>query len=368
MPWNWPWPATRTWRGPRAEEEATEADARQTGAWDNPALFFRLEAAPRRGDSWAGGERILGLAQEIPLWGVSGKAKAVGQARARAALARESLAGQELKAEVRAAHAAALWARGTAELQEEGLKVAQNLGALVERRLQAGDASQADLHRATLARARAEVDRDVALVRYQGAQARLALLLGLGSLDGWELASGRDDPLPLAADDEVSARLFVLGAQAAVSAAEVTLVSRSRWPRLELEAGLRGSSEEDAFDLGLRLGLPLWDRGAEGLKAARARQSAAEHQAEWGRRQRSAQLREAGLEEEAAARALKTFAEEIVPSAEAALRSASAAFELGDVGLTDVLQVSREWIAARQGLLDWVRNQAEARARRVNWQ
>jgi outer membrane protein TolC len=57
----------------------------------------------------------------------------------------------------------------------------------------------------------------------------------------------------------------------------------------------------------------------------------------------------------------------VVPDAEAALASVQAAFTAGDVGLTEVLQVTREWIDARQGGLDWQRALAEAEAMLVRW-
>jgi outer membrane protein TolC len=113
------------------------------------------------------------------------------------------------------------------------------------------------------------------------------------------------------------------------------------------------------------MGMPLWDRSGQGVKAARARQAAASYRAESVRRETQARLDSARASQLAAIRVLDTFDQAVIPEAEAALAAAHASFEAGDVDLGEVLQVTREWIDARQGQLDWTRALARAEAELV---
>ena len=67
-------------------------------------------------------------------------------------------------------------------------------------------------------------------------------------------------------------------------------------------------------------------------------------------------------------RVLDTYDQAVIPEAEAALVAANASFEAGDVDLGEVLQVTREWIDARQGQLDWTLTLALAEAELVRLQ
>ncbi len=349
----------------RAQTEAAEARARQDGAWSNPSLFFRLEGAPRDGDAWNGAERLVGLSQEISLWGVRGKARQLGQARAGEQRAAAALTRQELAARVHTAYAGVIWSRGLSSLQQERVQLSGKLLALVERQLEAGDASQSDVQRARLASARACADAAAAAANVLTAEARLASLTGLDRVA--EVIMEMSGTSGAAEAPAAEAHLLWLEAGPRAAQAAVDLARSARLPTLEVEAGLRNSADAEAFDLGVSLGLPLWNRGGENLKAARAQAAAARHQAAARRRQRDLELDAAARREQAAGVAVTSYADKAVPAAEAALDAARAAFTLGDISLTEVLKVSEEWIDARQGLLDWRLRQAEARADQRRW-
>jgi cobalt-zinc-cadmium efflux system outer membrane protein len=348
-----------------AEVQAAEAEAGQSSAWDNPALFFRMEGAPREGDAWRGSERVVGLAQEFSPWGRRGAEANQGRALAEVAQAESQVFRQEMEARVNLVFAETYHAQETLKLRREMEKAALRLTELVESRVTAGDVPRARLHRARLAVGTAQSAVRESEAQAIAASSALGALLGVAGFPEWELViSGVQFP-PTGPSPAGTLRNEEATARVQSAAAGVTLASRLRWPALELEAGLRTSPEGESFDVGVRLGVPLWDRGALGVKAARARQAAASHRAESVRRETQARLDSARASQLAAIRVLGTYDQAVIPEAEAALAAAHASFEAGDVDLGEVLQVTREWIDARQGQLDWTRALARAEAELV---
>jgi len=344
----------------RADVEAARADARQAGAWSNPAAFLRLEAAPYDGDFWNDAGRIVGLSQEIPLSGRRGAARGVGEAAAQ--VAGLDLEGRThvLEARVRRAYARAWHAQQAVVMRGEAGATADELLALVRRRADAGDAAEMTVLRARMAASSVQADLLAEQSRRTGALAELSALLDRPLTSDVTLAAMEfgDELLPDGEATGVRAALARVEAEAAT----VSLAGRQRWPDLELEAGLRTAPDGDAFDAGLRVVLPLWDRGSARMQAARARRSASEHLADATRRAVSTARQTAVARRAAARSALKMHQESVVPDAEAALAAVRAAFDAGDVTLSEVLQVSREWIDARLAQLDWAREVALAEA------
>nr|MEE4267158.1 TolC family protein [Candidatus Krumholzibacteria bacterium] len=351
-----------------AEVRAVEAEAGQSSAWDNPALFFRMEGAPREGDAWRGSERVVGLAQEFSPWGRRGAEARQGRALVGVARAEARVFRQELEARVNRVFAEAYHAQETLKLRREMEKAALRLTELVESRVAAGDVPRARLHRARLAVGTAQSALRESEAQAMAAGSALGALLGTPDLQEWELVTAGVQFPPTGPSPTGSQRDEAATALVQSAAVGVTVASRSRWPALEFEAGLRTSPEGESFDVGVRLGVPLWDRGGQGVKAARAREAAASYRAESVRRETRALLDAARASQLASMRVLDTYDQAVIPEAEAALVAANASFEAGDVDLGEVLQVTREWIDARQGQLDWTLTLALAEAELVRLQ
>ena len=143
------------------------------------------------------------------------------------------------------------------------------------------------------------------------------------------------------------------------------MASSQRWPALEVEAGLRTSPEGEAFDLGVRMGVPLWNRGAEEIKAARADRAIQGYRQEAARRDLQSERVTALARRKAAIESLALFRDQVVPDTEASLMAARRVFDSGDSSLTDVLQISQEWVIAKERLLEWTVALAEAEAELV---
>jgi cobalt-zinc-cadmium efflux system outer membrane protein len=347
-----------------AAVDAAFADARQAGAWANPEVFFRLEGAPRDGDAWSGGDRLVGVSQALPLGGAPAAGLRAARSAAHAAALDADAGLLDLEARVRVTYAEAWHAVAAGELRREARTAAGRLVAVVEQRVAAGDAAQADLHRARASLAAAEADVAGARAARAGAMAALAELVGAPDASALTLASPVSTTI---APADSSRRQQAAAAAARAAAGAVDQAGRQRWPEVVLEAGLRKTPDTDAFDVGVGVAVPLFDRGGARLEAARARQAEARHRADAVTRIRHRELAAAIAAEAAAVEAVRLYEDTVVPQAAAALAALETAYEAGDAHLGDVLQVRRDWLAARQTLLDWQRSLAAARASALRW-
>lgn len=350
---------------------AADDQARQAGAWLNPALFLKMEDAPREGDAWNGSNRILGLSQEVPYSGRVGAARKVAEAQAGRVGHERDLTANTVEAQVRAAFAFALHSRDALTIREEGVAVAQHLFDLTSERVAAGDAPGVDKRRAHMELGATQADLGVARIVEMDARVKLATVMGVDvstvtAVQG-ELVSQTSVPElgGLLSAMEAAPRSKIAGADISVGSARVTEASRLRYPDLELEAGLRTAPGGDSFDAGLKIAVPLFDRGGARLSAARAEAAAAEWNAQSSRRELEAAVRRAHAELEVAVESAAIYQDVVVPEATGALRAAEAAYTAGDTDLTGILQITRDWLDARMLQLDLLLVEAQARSKLV---
>jgi len=350
------------------EAEAAVQRADQAGAWLNPGVFLRMEGAPRKGDAWGGSERILGVSQDIAFSGRLGAAREVARFEAGQLDQIRALTGREVEAAVRTAHAEALHARDALELWHEGVEVARHLLELASERVAAGDAPRVDEGRAHMELGAAEAALGAARVAEMDARNKLAATVGIDLMEIGAVAGElmTDPSIPdldeLIARIDHSPRNLLEGARVATEEARITEASRLRYPDLELEAGLRTAPDGDSFDAGVRLAVPLFDGGGARLSAARAEAAAAQWRAQSQRRNLELAVRRAHAELTVSVEGARLYSEVVIPEATAAVRAAEAVYAVGDADLTDVLQITRDWIDARRLQLDLILAEARARA------
>lgn len=345
---------------------SARAAGEQAGAWPNPAGFLHLEAAPRDGNAWDGAERIAGLSQALPLGGRTALARRAAQAAHDRTVHEREMTRSVVEAEVRAAFAEAVHAREGLRLVTEAKKIARRLRALVVARVDAGEAPAAELSRADMELGAAEAEALAAAARDRAARIALAAAIGAGGAPTAPVVGGMS---PLTIDletllkhlDEMPAAR-VAASRVAERAAIADEASRRRIPDLEIEAGLRTAPDGESFDVGVRVDLPLFDRGGARLASAKAAARAEAHLAQAAKRDLETALRRAHAEFEAASRGADLYANTVAPAARAALSAAEAAFDAGDTGLTEVLLAKRDFMAARHALLDLRRDAALAHA------
>jgi outer membrane protein, heavy metal efflux system len=350
-------------RAARALLEAAEGRIQQAGAFPNPEALVRIESAPIGDGTASRAEYLAGVSQSAPIGGRLGAARRVQQAE-RERLARElEILSFAVRTRVRDAFVTVLYLGRTADVQADAVRIAENGARIAGARLAAGETvadelarAEMELVRARLDLRRAQAQRRQALVALAGAIGRPGL--EIESIEG-SLEAAFELP-PLEALTETMADSPVVGAaeaQAAVQRAELALARAQRIPDLELDLLYRriAESDEDAFDLGASIAVPLFDRGQGRMRAARAELAAAEARVEAARILLGQRLRETHSRLATALESAQALREELLPRADAALEAAESRYRAGDVSLTEVLPVRREWVAARLAYLEALR-------------
>jgi cobalt-zinc-cadmium efflux system outer membrane protein len=260
---------------------------------------------------------------------------------------------------VQSAFATALYGQRVIQARDDDVRSAANAVALAKARLAAGDTIPAELAQAEVELRRAELERDKA--RANAAQALKALGAALGdatlnveSLDGaLEGALAAPALSSLAARLEESPLLAAAAADIAVQRAHIALTEARRTPDVNVDVFYRRLGEtENAFDVGVRMPLRLFDRGQGRIRESRAELAAAEARAEALRNDLSLRVQTAHRKLERAIAAATLLREEILPRAESVLQAAEARYRSGDMSLTELLPIRRDWIRVRLDYLE----------------
>jgi len=341
----------------QASVRAATADASQARAWPNPrvdALAENLGAPSSGGVSQR--QNTYSITQPLELWGKRGARIEAGERGADAARARSGQVRIDFAAALAQDYAIAEAAQARKTLAEEDLARANDDLRAAQALVQAG--KEADLRaaqaRASVAAARANDQRAAADVTQ--ALESLSALAGadepysgvvpsLLSDDGAAESSRpaqQDSPAVVAARAERDA----LNAQVAVE--------QKRWlPDVGVTAGVRryGWTGTNGYVVGLSASIPLLDRNAYGVEAARQRVAAAEARLDTARLESMAIRR--------AAQAQVSAAEQRLGAADEGEQAAAEAYRLGRIGydagrtsLVELLAIRRAWLEARSSTID----------------
>jgi cobalt-zinc-cadmium efflux system outer membrane protein len=245
-------------------------------------------------------------------------------------------------------------------------RITAGLGSMVavtKARLDAGDVIPQDLARSEMELARAEVElRRSESLRKQGLIALAAAVgdpdLEVRSVEG-NLEVAFEVPTLDALAGNLSTQPELQAAEAGVraSSARIALAKAERIPDVKVEALYHRLevSEQNTFDLGMSIPLPLFDRNQGKLREARSEALAAEARVRNTANELSLNLRESYVALTNALENLKTFRNQILPRAEIVLKSAELRYASGDSALTDVLPVRRDWAAVHLSYLETLR-------------
>jgi cobalt-zinc-cadmium efflux system outer membrane protein len=235
-------------------------------------------------------------------------------------------------------------------------------------RFEAGDALREDIARAEMERARVRVEhRRVEALREQ-ARARLAAEMGEPAAATLPLEGSLFSTFDVPAIEEVAANLAshpaVTGAASDVRArvARLELAQAERIPDVKVEVLYRrlAGDQENAFDVGASIPLPIFDRNRGRLREARADVAAAEARARATRSALDLSLRETYAQLGAALANSRMLQAEVLPNAEVVRKTAEARYAVGDLGLAEVLSVRRDWASAQLTCLESLRDVMQA--------
>lgn len=239
-------------------------------------------------------------------------------------------------------------AASSKHLADEALRIA-------ERRYSAGDVAQLDVNLARTTVARGDAEARVAAATLRGYLTQLQVLLGLaepvtvsGSLgDGSTLALTE---LVGRAADRPDIR--VLEAEIAEAEAEQRFARTLRWPDFGLRASY-GREEGDRVVLGgVGISLPLFNREQEQTAVANARLTRLRAERDALTRTIEAEVRGAVASFDALRTAAADYRRTVLPLVEENERLALESYEVGQIGLGDLLLVRREALDARRAFID----------------
>jgi cobalt-zinc-cadmium efflux system outer membrane protein len=346
-----------------ANLEAARARAATAGRLPNPEIVGRMESAPLSSGTTSLAEYVAGFSQTIPL----GKRLSAAREAERAGVdlrekEREAAAWNLIRS-VRGAFATALF---TSRVLQAQINLASNIEELLRitmARVDQGDAAPLDLARieAEAAQQRLEVKESDHLHR----EAMHALSTTLGDFETpvESLAGNLEDVLEIAAIKSEryqitdNPNLAVMESAIEAQRAHVRLAKSERIPDVNLDLFYRRlqGTRENAFDVGVRIPIPVFDRKRGRLREAESELRAAEARMERSRNELGLELRSHELALERALETVSVLKTDVLPKVETSLRSAEARYAAGDTSLSDVLAVRREATAAQLQYLEALR-------------
>jgi outer membrane protein, heavy metal efflux system len=348
--------------------EAAAARARQAGLFPNPEAIAGAQQMPFSSAAPNEREYVAGVAQAIPLSGRLSKAREAElmdrQVRARGL----ELKRREIRKRVHSAFAMALYQEKAMETESRIVKHAEKAVAISRVRLEAGDALPEDVARAEMEMARAKVGLARSTALRERSLAALTAAIGDPGLPVISLAGALDTVFEIPALESLAAGLSAHPAIALAEAdidaknARIALARAERIPDLKVEALYHRleASKQNTMDVGLRISVPLFDRNQGRLREARAEVAAAEARSRATQNELNLRLRQAYIQlttSLANSRALQT---EILSRADSVLNAAEARYAAGDISLSDLLPIRRDWAGVQLDYLESLRDVMQA--------
>lgn len=355
----------------RASVDAAEGKAQQAGLYPNPLLVGRMESAPFQGGTAGNAEFVGGLSQRIPIGGRLGAARESEMKERERLIAEYYVRQLEVRSRVHAAFAAALYAAEVVRIETEAAKISERAVTVARARREAGDLLAEEVARAEMEQFRTALEldhaeglRDMAFVALAAAVGDS--LLRIGAVEG-NLEAALEVPAIGSILEGLGRSPYAALAEAeqSVARARVDQARLERIPDVSLDLLYRRlqHSETNAFDVGVTVPLPLFDRNQGRLRELHAESRGAEARARGIRNDAVRKAREAHIQLSEAMHHARLLKSEILPRAETVLRGAEVRFAGGDLSLADVLPIRRDRISSQLAYLEALREVMEAWAR-----
>ena len=348
----------------KAMVEAAEGRARQAGAFPNPEAIVGAQQLPLSGNGPNEKEYVAGVGQAVPLSGRLSKARQAElldrEVRARGLEVKR----RDIRKRVHSAFATALYQEKAYQAQGEIQRNAEKAVATTQARVEAGDAVKEDVARVEmeLARARVELRRTESL--REQALVGLASAMGDAQVAVRSLSGALDATFEIPTLESLAANLAAMPENAQAEAdvrarnARVDAAKAERIPdvRVELLYHRLEASQQNTIDVGLSVPLPLFNRNQGKLREARAEVAAAEARSRMTHNELTTRLRESYLQLTSALASSRTLRTEIRGKDDTVLKTAEARYAAGDISLTELLPVRRDWAAVQLSYLESLRD------------
>jgi len=344
--------------------EAAAGRAQQVGAFPNPEAIVAAQQLPLDSDGSNQREYVAGIAQPIPLGARLGKAREAELLEREVRVRGLEVTRRDLRRRVHGAFATALYQEKAFQTQSQIAQSIEKVAATAKARLDAGDAVPEDLARAEMEQARAKVEVQRSQSLREQAMLGLAAAIGDSRLNVKSLAGILDRTFEIPTLESLAANLsaqpeFALAdASLRASKARIDLAKAERIPDVKVEALYHRleSTKENTFDIGLSVPLPLFNRNQGRLREAHAEAAAAEARSRSTQNDLAFRLRESYTRLTSALASSRAFKSEILPRADTVLKSAEARHVAGDISLSELLPVRREWSALQLTYLESLRD------------
>jgi len=196
----------------------------------------------------------------------------------------------------------------------------------------------------------------------------LASTIGDAALSVKSLAGTLDVTFEIPTLESLAANLYAQPETALAEAdirarnARVDVANVDRIPdvKVELLYHRLEASRQNTVDVGLSIPVPFFNRNQGRLREARAEVAAAEARSRMTQNELSARLRESYLQLTAALASSRTLKTEILGKADTVLKTAEARYAAGDISLTEILPVRRDWAAVQLSYLESLRDVMQA--------
>jgi outer membrane protein, heavy metal efflux system len=352
----------------RALLDAAEGRARQAGLFPNPDAIARVESAPFRGRTTGDAEYLAGVAQTIPLGSRLSKAKQAEQLQREKQVHAVEARRRDILKRVHSAFATALYHELAFTAQSNITYTFSITVQITKRRVDAGDALPEDVARVELELARAQLELARASSMRQLSRRTLSAAVGTQLPIKTRPEGNLDHVFEVPALEQVDTALrdhpalLTANADVAASEAHVALAKAQRIPDITVEALYRRlqSERRDAFDIGVSIPLPLFDRNQGRLREARGELAASEARRQSTRNALELRTHEAHAQLTAALARTRALRDEVLPRAETILQTAEKRYAAGDLRLADLLPVRRDWATIQLTYLESLRDVAQA--------
>ncbi|NOU36910.1 MAG: TolC family protein [Kiritimatiellaceae bacterium] len=341
---------------------AAEGTARQAGALPNPRLELQASEFGGSGirSGYSGAETSVQLSQSIELGGKRGKRQRVAQAEARLTGWDYEAKRLDVLAQTKKSFVDVLLAQGRLALTESLLTVAEDVRTAAAQRVRSGKVAPLEETKAGVELAAARIALDRAKRELDTARKRLAASWG-GTVPVFTEAAG---DLSAVSDIPSMEKLFALLGNTPEIARErevltsgresLALAKAERIPDIEISAGVSRFEEDGstAGIVGLSIPLPLFDRNAGGIFAAKHQALRAEYEQRAISLGVKTDLAEACNRLETARAEALTIKSELLPGAQRAFDTAQIGYRAGKYGYLEVLDTQRTLSEAKSGYLD----------------
>jgi cobalt-zinc-cadmium efflux system outer membrane protein len=349
-------------RNPQVTAAHKAWDAARARLWParmlpDPELSFEYETLPEALSLDRFGERSIGVTQTLEFPAKPHLRGRVVAQEAQVAWLEYETVRTEVAAEAARAFGQVWAGQRRLGYAEESVRLATEFRDRTQVRVEAGDASRAELLRTEVEAGRAEVEKAAAQQQLGQARAALNALLNQDISTPMELNDSLNyTPMELdlqgLQQEALARRPDLQGFRARLEGAQAAqrLATYALFPDLNLGlASQKIRGEGDYWKAGLGLSVPLWAWGKQRGEIAGARAEVARATAEQvaARNQVLLEVRQAHLEVETAQQQVLLYRDRMLPSAEEAYRYVRRRYDEGGASYLEVIDAGRTLTEAR---------------------